>query len=61
MSENTANKNIKNIGVAICDVCKMKRADCVEVRKNWFTSVTICDSCGREVFRSYDGRTGGPA
>lgn len=59
-SQMYARNKVKHVGAAVCNVCEIKRADCVEVKKNWFTTIRICDSCGREIFRSFDpARKGG--
>ncbi len=51
---------IKNIGPGWCDVCQENRQDVVLIKKNWFTSVSICDRCGHIQFLSYSKTQGGP-
>ena len=60
-SQQAALDKIKNIGPGVCNVCGVRRADVVQVRKNWFTSINICDGCGQQVFLRYDKRARGDA
>ena len=55
MSRSTefAKSKMKHIGSATCNVCSIRKKDVVQVEKSWFTSINICDSCGRELFRLY--------
>ncbi len=52
---------IKNIGPGVCNVCGIRRADVVQVRKNWFSSLNICDGCGQQLFLRYRKKVRGDA
>lgn len=52
---------IKNIGPGVCNVCGVRRADVVQVKKNWFTSLNICDGCGQQLFLRYRKKVKGDA
>ena len=60
-SDTFARSKMKNIGIAVCNVCGMKKKDVVQVKKSWFTSINICDGCGRIQFMSYRKDVGGVA
>ena len=30
-----------------------RKNDVVQIRKNWFTSINVCDSCGSIVFKTF--------
>ena len=54
-------KKVKHIGAVRCDICEGMRADCVQFRTGWFSSVTICDACAALVLREFDPSKGGDA
>ncbi|RKY10481.1 MAG: hypothetical protein DRP56_00865 [Planctomycetota bacterium] len=60
-SQEAAKKKIVYIGVAVCNVCGLKKKDVVEVKKNWFSSIRICDSCCHYQFLTYKSDVGGVA
>lgn len=60
-SKEAAREKIKNIGQATCNVCGEKKADVCQIRKNWFTSINICDGCGQQLFFRYKKGVGGKA
>ena len=47
-------RKVKHIGAVRCDICEGMRADCVQFRTGWFSSVTICDTCAALVLREFD-------
>ena len=52
---------MKHVGAVRCDICEGMRADCVQFRTGWFSSVTICDTCAALVLREFDPDKGGDA
>ena len=61
-SKEAARSKIKHAGAAaVCNVCGVKKMDVVNVKKNWFTSINICDSCGHYLFLSFRRGLGGNA
>lgn len=51
----------QHLGVATCQICNHEKKDCVEIKKNWMSTLVICDSCCREVFLRFDRNVGGDA
>lgn len=60
-SQEMVAKKMERIGEATCDVCGIKKTDCISLKKNWFTAVKICDSCGSHIFRAYRKGVSGEA
>lgn len=60
-SKDYVSSRLSSIGAAVCSICGIRKADCVRVKKNWFSSIEICDSCGRELFLSFDKKRRGAA
>ena len=44
---------------AVCNICSQKKNDVLKIRKNWFSSINICDSCGYWLFRKFRKDIGG--
>jgi len=54
-SSKAARKKMKNLMGVTCNICNIMKKDVVCIKKNWFTTINICDSCGRELFLRYRG------
>lgn len=52
---------VKHLGVSTCHICNWEKKDCVEIKKNWMSTLVICDSCCREVFLRFDRNVSGDA
>jgi len=52
---------LKKVGESVCHICNRRKRDCVEVKRNWFSVFTICDSCGSALFLSFDRNKTGAA
>ncbi|MCB2217975.1 MAG: hypothetical protein KQH59_18085 [Desulfobulbaceae bacterium] len=52
-SQEAVAKKVTYVGAGECTICGLMKRDCSEIKKNWFTTIRICDSCGSLIFRSF--------